>query len=298
MKKKPTLLEIGKEIGILTVAVAIIAAAVYFFLVPSHTSVSSISGLGIILSNFIPLPLSAITMILNVVLLIIGFLTCGKEFGAKTVYTSILLPLFLGLFELLFPDFESMTGSQELDVLCYILVVSIGLSILFNRNASSGGLDIVAKILNKYLRIDLGRAMSLAGMCVALSAAFVYDKKTVVLSVLGTYFNGIILDHFIFDHNKKRRVCIITEKEEALRKFIIDDLHSGATIYEAIGAYNFEKHNEIITIVDKNEYQKLMNFINREDPKAFITVYNVSNMQYQPKLRTKARPEPSETQKT
>ena len=281
--------DIIKEIVILTVAVAIIAAAVFFFLVPSHTSVSSISGLGIVLSNFIPLPLSAITMVLNVVLLIIGFLTCGKEFGAKTVYTSILLPLFIGLFELLFPDFESMTGSQELDVLCYILVVSVGLSILFNRNASSGGLDIVAKILNKYLRIDLGRAMSLAGMCVALSAAFVYDKKTVVLSVLGTYFNGIILDYFIFDNNKKRRVCIITEKEEELRKFIINDLHSGATIYEAIGAYNFEKHNEIITIVDKSEYQKLMTFINREDPKAFITVYNVSNMQYQPKIRTKEK---------
>ena len=278
-----------KEIIILTAAVAIIAAAVFFFLVPSHTSVSSISGLGIVLSNFIPLPLSAITMILNVVLLIIGFLTCGKEFGAKTVYTSILLPLFIGLFELVFPNFSSMTGSQELDVLCYILVVSIGLSILFNRNASSGGLDIVAKILNKYLHVELGRAMSLAGMCVALSAAFVYDKKTVVLSVLGTYFNGIVLDNFIFDHNKKRRVCIITEKEEELRKFIINDLHSGATIYEAIGAYNFEKHNEIITIVDKSEYQKLMTFINREDPKAFITVYNVSNMQYQPKIRSKEK---------
>ena len=273
----------------MTAAVAIIAAAVFFFLVPSHTSVSSISGLGIVLSNFIPLPLSAITMTLNVVLLIIGFLTCGKEFGAKTVYTSILLPLFIGLFELVFPNFSSMTGSQELDVLCYILVVSIGLSILFNRNASSGGLDIVAKILNKYLHVELGRAMSLAGMCVALSAAFVYDKKTVVLSVLGTYFNGIVLDNFIFDHNKKRRVCIITEKEEELRKFIINDLHSGATIYEAIGAYNFEKHNEIITIVDKSEYQKLMTFINREDPKAFITVYNVSNMQYQPKIRSKEK---------
>ena len=281
--------ELIKEIIILTVAVAIIAAAVFFFLVPSHTSVSSISGLGIVLSNFIPLPLSAITMTLNVVLLIIGFLTCGKEFGAKTVYTSILLPLFIGLFELVFPNFSSMTGSQELDVLCYILVVSIGLSILFNRNASSGGLDIVAKILNKYLHVELGRAMSLAGMCVALSAAFVYDKKTVVLSVLGTYFNGIVLDNFIFDHNKKRRVCIITEKEEELRKFIINDLHSGATIYEAIGAYNFEKHNEIITIVDKSEYQKLMSFINREDPKAFITVYNVSNMQYQPKIRSKEK---------
>mgnify|MGYP000913521248 FL=1 len=281
--KKPNPKALIKEALILTIAVAIIAAAVYFFLAPSHTSVSSISGLGIVLSNFVPLPLSAITMILNVVLLVIGFLTCGREFGAKTVYTSIMLPLFLGLFEVIFPNFESMTGSQELDVLCYILVVSIGLSILFNRNASSGGLDIVAKIMNKYLHMELGRAMSLSGMCVALSAALVYDKKTVVLSILGTYFNGIILDHFIFDHNRKRRVCIITEKEEELRQFIIQELHSGATIYEAIGAYNFEKHNEIITIVDNSEYQKLIKFINREDPKAFITIYNVSNMQYQPK---------------
>ena len=272
-----------KETGILTVAVAIIAAAVYFFLVPSHASVSSISGLGIVLSNFIPLPLSVITMIMNVVLLLIGFATCGKEFGVKTVYTSVMLPVFLGLFEMLFPNFGSMTDSQELDVLCYILVVSVGLSILFNRNASSGGLDIVAKIMNKYLHMELGKAMSLSGMCVALSAALVYDKKTVVLSVLGTYFNGIILDHFIFDHNIKRRVCIITKKEEELRKFIINDLHSGATVYEAIGAYNGQKHNEIITIVDKSEYQKLMNYMNHEDPKAFITVYNVSDMHYQPK---------------
>lgn len=272
-----------RETVILTAAVAIIAAAVYFFLLPSHASVSSISGLGIVLSNFIPLPLSAITMILNVVLLIIGFFTCGREFGAKTVYTSVMLPLFLGLFEKTFPDIGSLTDSQELDVLCYILVVSIGLSILFNRDASSGGLDIVAKIMNKYLHMDLGRAMSLSGMCVALSAALVYDKKTVVLSILGTYFNGIILDYFIFSHNVKRRVCIITKKEEALRRFIVEDLHSGATIYEAIGAYNMEKHNEIITIVDKSEYQKLMNYISREDPLAFITIYNVSDMRYQPK---------------
>ena len=283
MKKKLNYADIVKETVILTVAVAIIAAAVYFFLVPSHASVSSISGLGIVLSNFVPLQLSAITMILNVVLLIIGFFTCGREFGVKTVYTSVMLPLFLGLFEIIFPNFGSMTDSQELDVLCYILVVSVGLSILFNRNASSGGLDIVAKIMNKYLHMELGKAMSLSGMCVALSAALVYDKKTVVLSILGTYFNGIVLDHFIFDNNIKRRVCIITKKEEELRQFIIHDLHSGATIYEAIGAYKMEKRHEIITIVDKGEYQKLMKFINQEDPKAFITVYNVSNMRYQPK---------------
>lgn len=283
MKTKTDYKSILIEINILTIAIAIIAVAVYFFLVPSHTSISSMSGLGIVLSNFVPLPLSAITMILNVVLLIIGFFTCGKEFGLKTVYTSVMLPVFLGIFENIFPNTGSITNSQELDVLCYILVVSVGLSILFNRNASSGGLDIVAKIINKYFLMELGKAMSLSGMCVALSAALVYDKKTVVLSVLGTYFNGIVLDHFIFDHNIKRRVCIITKKEEELRQFIVRDLHSGATIYEAIGAYNMEKRNEIITIVDKGEYQKLMKYINQEDPEAFITVYTVSDMRYLPK---------------
>ena len=273
-----------KEIWILTVAVAIIAAAVYFFLAPSHASVSSISGLGIILTNFIPLPLSVITMVLNVVLLIIGFITCGREFGTKTVYTSILLPVFIGIFERIFPNIGSLTKTQELDVLCYVLVVSVGLSILFNMNASSGGLDIVAKIMNKYLHIELGKAMSLAGMCVALSAALVYDKKTVVLSVLGTYFNGMVVDHFIFGQNLKRRVCIITKYEEELRNFILHELHSGATIYDAIGAYNLDKRHEIITIVDKNEYQKLMNYINNLDPKAFITVYTVADMRYQQKV--------------
>ena len=237
-----------RELVIMTAAVAIVAAAVYFFLVPSHASVSSIAGLGIVLSNFVPIPLSVITMILNVILLIIGFFTCGKEFGAKTVYTSIMLPVFIGLFEKIFPGFTSMTDSQELDVLCYILVVSIGLSILFNRNASSGGLDIVAKIMNKYLHMDLGKAMSLSGMCVALSAALAYDKEL-----------------------------------DALGRFILNDLHSGATIYESIGAYNMQKRNEIITIVDRSEYQKLMAYINRLDSKAFITVYTVSDMRYQPK---------------
>ena len=284
MKKTIDTAALVKEAAILTGGVAIIAAAVYFFLVPSHASVSSISGLGIVLANFVPLPLSAITMILNVVLLIIGFFTCGREFGVKTVYTSVMLPVFIALFERLFPDIGSLTDSQELDVLCYILVVSVGLGILFNRNASSGGLDIVAKIMNKYLHMELGRAMSLSGMCVALSAALVYDKKTVVLSILGTYFNGLVLDHFIFDHNIKRRVCIITEKEEALRRFILSDLHSGATVYESYGAYNMQKRREIITIVDKNEYQKLMNYMNQEDPQAFITVYTVSDIRYRPKV--------------
>ena len=269
------------ELAILSASTLIIAAAVFFFLVPSHASVSSISGLAIVLKNFVPLPVSAITMILNVVLLIAGFLTCGNEFGVKTVFTSILLPIYLAVFERLFPDFQSLTGSDALDVVCYIFTVSIGLAILFNRNASSGGLDIVAKMMNKYLHMELGSAISMSGLVVALSSALVYDKRTVVLSVLGSYLNGLVLDHFIFGQNIKRRVCIVSlTHEEEICQFILRTLHSGATLYDARGAYTGEIHTEIITIVDKHEYQKLMDYVIRTDPDAFVTVYNVSNMRY------------------
>ncbi|MCI8864614.1 MAG: YitT family protein [Lachnospiraceae bacterium] len=273
-----------RELFVMTGATLIIAAAVFFFLIPSHAAVSSVSGLAIVLSNFVPLSISAVTMVLNLILLVAGFLLCGHEFGFKTVYTSVLLPVFIGLFEFLFPQNQSISGDAMLDVACYIFVVSIGLSILFNRNASSGGLDIVAKILNRYLHMDLGKAMGLSGMAVALSSALVYDKKTVVLSILGTYLNGMVLDHFIFGQNIKRRVCIISKDKEAqIRDWILYTLKSGATIYQAKGAYDGMVRNEIITIVDKSEYQKLMQYIIREDPGAFITVYNVSDMRYIPK---------------
>ena len=279
MKKLDTV----KEFIIITLATVIVAAAVFFFLIPSHVSVGSISGLAIVLGNFVPLNISVITLILNTLLLILGFLFIGREFGAKTVYTSFLLPVVLGVFEMMFPNNQSITNDAFLDVLCYIFVVSIGLALLFNRNASSGGLDIVAKFLNKYFRMDLGKAMSLAGMCVALSSALVYDKKIVVLSVLGTYLNGIALDHFIFGFNIKKRVCIISQREEEIRDFILHHLHSGATIYEAIGAYDGKPRKEIITIVDKNEYATLMTYVLKTDKNAFVTVYTVNEIIYRPK---------------
>lgn len=276
-------LALAKEYAMITLGTGIIACAVYFFMMPSHVSVGSISGLAIILTNFIPMSVSSITMIMNVFLLILGFLTIGKEFGVKTVYTSILLPAMLGILERLFPNFPSIMADPFLDMVCYIFVVSVGLAILFNRNASSGGLDIVAKILNKYLHMELGKAMSLSGILVALSSALVYDKKIVVLSLLGTYLNGIVVDRFIFGFNLKKRVCIISEKEAEIRQFIVKELHSGATVYEVLGAYNMEPRKEVITIVDKNEYLKLMNFIEKTDKDAFITIYDVNKIIYRPK---------------
>ena len=272
-----------KEYAIITVGTIIIAAAVYFFMLPSHVTVGSASALALVLSNFVPLPVSALTFILNTGLLIVGFFLIGKEFGAKTVYASILLPAAMRVYEILFPDFQSITQDPFLDVMGYILIVGIGLAFLFSCNASSGGLDIVAKILNKYLRMDLGRAMSMSGMVVALSSALCYDKKIVVLSVLGTYFGGLILDHFIFGMNLKRRVCILSPKEEEITQYILHELHSGATIYEAIGAYDNKVRREIVTIVDKLEYRRLMDYVRKTDPKAFITVYSVNEISYQPK---------------
>lgn len=272
-----------KELAIITVGNIIVAAAVFFFMLPSHVSVGSATALAMVLSNFIPLSVSTITLIMNLVLLVIGFLLIGPEFGAKTVYCAILMPAVLGIFENLFPNFQSLTQDPLLDVICYILVVGVGLSILFSRNASSGGLDIVAKIINKYLKIDLGQAMSASGMMVALSSALCYDSKTVILSILGTYFGGMIVDHFIFGINIKRRVCVISVHLDRIVDFVLHDLHSGATLNEIIGAYDNTPRREMITIVDKQEYRRLMDFIREIDPKAFVTVYSVSDMRYMPK---------------
>lgn len=272
-----------KEFIIITFADIIVGVAVFFFLVPSKLSIGSISGLAIVLSNLVPLTISQLTMIMNVALLIVSFLLVGKDFGIKTVYTSILLPIVIGVFEVVFPNNQSLTGDQALDGIGYCLVVSIGLSMLFTRNASSGGLDIIAKLMNKFLRMDLGKAMGLSGMAVALSSALVYDTKTVVLSVFGTYFSGIVLDHFIFGSTLKKRVCIISQKHDEILAFILHELHSGATQYHAYGTYTDTMRMEINTIVDKTEYMKLINFITKTDPDAFVTIYAVNEMMYKPK---------------
>lgn len=281
MKSKTVL----REFALITLGTAIIAAAVFFFMQPAHLAMGSVAGLAVVLEQFLPLSVAAISMIVNVALLLLGFLLIGREFGARTVYTSLLLPIFLWLLELRFPENTSLTNDAFVDMACCLFVVSFGQSILFSQNASSGGLDIVGKILNKFFRVNIGKAIAAVGMAIALSSALVYDKKTVVLSVLGTYLSGIVLDYFIFGTNTKRKVCIISHKQREIIAFLLDTLHSGATLYDAHGAYGGFSGAEIVTIVDKNEYRQLMDFLAREDPAAFVTVYTVSEVLYRPKPR-------------
>ena len=272
-----------QDMAVITFATFIVAVAVYFFMMPNNLAIASIAGLAVVLQNFIPLSVATISLIFNVGLLIIGFIFVGREFGGKTVYTSVILPIFVGILEKLFPKYNGLTGDPFLDMICYIFIVSIGLSLLFNHNASSGGLDIIVKRLNKYLHIDKGKAMSIAGMLVSLSAIFAYDTKTVVLSVLGTYLNGIILDYFLFGTNIKKKVCILSAKNEEIKKYILKNMHSGATLYKVIGAYNNEEHEEVVAIVNKREYGVLMQYIRRTDPDAFVTVSTINEVMYKPK---------------
>lgn len=277
-----------KEYALITFGAVVSAAAIYFFMLPSHVAIGSGSALAMVLSNFIPLPVSVISLSLNIIFLILGFVLIGPEFGAKTVYTTILVPLSLGVFEIFFPNFQSLTEDPLIDMICYLLVVGIAMAILFSNNASSGGLDIVAKIMNKYLRMELGTAISVSGLAVALTTIFAYDTKTVVLSLLGTYLSGIVVDRFIFGLNIKRRVCILSQDHmQEIVDYILHELHSGASLYDVIGAYDNITRREILTIVDNNEYRKLMEFVKKTDPKAFVTVYSVNELRYQPKVKNK-----------
>lgn len=267
-----------REYGIITAGTLVIAAAVYFFMIPSNVIVGSLSGLVIVLANFISLPISVMTFILNAVLLVIGFIFIGKEFGAKTVYTSALLPLFLFVFEKAVPGNASLTNDIFIDTICYVLVVSIGLAMLFNANASSGGLDIAAKILNKYMHVEIGKAMTITGMCVAVSSVLIYDKKSVIMSILATYVNGIVIDNFIGGFNRRKRVCILSDHYEVIQRFIVEELKRGVTLYKATGGYNSEERTEIQTILTQSEYGKLLEYLHSIDMKAFVTVSTVNEV--------------------
>ena len=272
-----------KDFIVITLGALASAAAIFFFMLPSNIAIGSASALAMVLNNFIPVPVSVLNLAINVVLLVIGFILVGSEFGVKTVYTAIMVPVFMWIFEQFFPDFQSLTNDPILDVLCYVLIVGMAMAVLFSTNASSGGLDIVAKIINKYFGMELGKAGALVGIAVALTSAFCSDTKTVILSVLGTYFGGVVVDHFIFGLNIKRKVCVISPKLDVIVNYILHELHSGATINEIIGAYDKTPKREIITIVDKHEYRRLMDYIRKRDPSAFVTVYSVSSISYTPK---------------
>ncbi len=264
-----------KEILIMLGGMLIVSGAIYYIMMPSHMVIGSLSGLVLVLAQFIPLKISTLTLILNVILLILGFILIGKEFGAKTVITSLLMPLYFWIFEHISPNPAELTNDILVNLFCYVIMLSLGQMILFNINASSGGLDIVGKILNKYLYIDIGKSCMIAGFVIAGSSILVYDKNTLIVSLLGTYFGGVILDQFMDGSHIRKRVNVISPKYPEIQKFIVEKLNRGATLYRAIGAWDGSEKFELVTILQKNEYAQLLEFISQTDPEAFVTVSTV-----------------------
>ena len=277
-KKNISKKDILYEYAFITVAMLIISASIYFFLIPSKVVIGSISGLAMVLAELTGFSISMLTMALNVVLLVIGFLLVGKEFGVKTVYTSMLLPVFLGIFEVICPLSGSVTGNNVYDVVAYILVAGFGQAILFNVNASSGGIDIVAKIISKYTRMEIGKAVTLAGMVTAMSSIFVYGPGCLVVSMLATYANGQVIDYFIGGINKKKRICILSKNYEEIQNFILNEMRRGITLYTAKGAFQQEEQTELVTIMTVNEYKTLMNYLHESDFKVFMTISTVNEV--------------------
>ena len=274
MKSKNTI----REFAVITFAMLLVSAAVYFFMVPSKIVMGSVAGLALVISKLSGISISALTFLLNAILLVIGFLLIGKDFGAKTVYTSVLLSVFLWMFEHLIPVTESVTGNQVFDLVAYTLVVALGQAMLFHVNASSGGLDIVAKILNKFTHVVLGKAVMCSGFVTAMTSILVYDVPTLIVSLLGTYSNGVAVDYFIDGFKKRKRVCIISDDYKEIQHYIIHDLKRGATLYTAQGAYDEKHRTELVTILAQQEYRLLLHYLHTTNKNEFVTVSPVNEV--------------------
>ena len=279
-----------KELVIMTVAMFIAAAAVYYFLLPSNLVIGSITGLSMVIASLfsaagIPVKVSVVIVLINALLLVLAWLLIGAEFGAKTVYTALILGPFVDVWEkilpyqtLLDPGQTSVMGDPWFDLLCFVLVLSASQTILFNINASTGGLDILAKIVNKYLHFDIGTSVSVAGALICCTAFAVNPFRLVVIGLIGTWINGLALDYFTASLNRRKRVCIISSRHEEIRKYIIEDLQRGCSLYEVTGGYNGHKNVEIQSLLTQNEFADLMSYLKQNDIHGFITAGNVSEI--------------------
>ena len=290
-----------KELFIMTAGMTIAAAAVYYFLMPSNLIMGSITGLSMVLSNLftaagLPVKVSVMVTIINAILLVLAWVLIGKEFGAKTVYTALILGPLIEFWEkvlpaqkLMEPGATSMMGDIWFDLLCFVLVLSISQTILFHINASTGGLDILAKIVNKYLHFDIGTSVSVAGAIICCTAFAVNPFRLVIIGLIGTWINGLTLDYFTAGLNRRKRVCIISSQHERIRQYIIEELQRGCSLYEVTGGYNGHQNVEVQALLTKDEFASLMDFIKVNDIHGFITAGNVSEIYGEWNMKTRKK---------
>lgn len=281
-----------KELFIMTIGMFIAAAGVYYFLVPSKLVVGSISGLSIVLSALftnagIAVKVSTIVLIINAILLIMAYFLIGSEFGIKTAYTALILGPMMDIWEKIYPyanlidtnsAIPSVMGDLWFDLICFVLILSASQAIMFSINASTGGLDILAKIVNKYFHFDIGMSVTIAGVIICCTAFFVNPFRLVIIGLIGTWINGLIVDYFMMSISRKKRVCIISKDTEVIRDFIINKIGRGCSIYQVKGGFSGDVNEEIQSLLTKDEFADLMKWLRENEVQAFITAGNVSEV--------------------
>jgi uncharacterized membrane-anchored protein YitT (DUF2179 family) len=277
MNKKNVALKPIYEYLILTFASFLMGFGIYFFRFPNNFSFGGVTGMAVILARFIPLSASTITFILNILLLILGVLVLGKSFGLKTAYTTIMLSVSMSLFEFLFPMSGPLTDEPILECCYAVILPALASAIIFNMDASSGGTDIIAMILNKYAPINIGTALLMADFLVAVSA-FSFSVKTGLFSALGWFAKSLVIDGVIESINKCKVFTIVCTNPDIITDFITKELDRSATISEAVGAYTHDKRYVVTSIVSRSQAVRLRNFIRCTEPDSFITITNSSEI--------------------
>lgn len=265
-----------KEYFIITFGLILVAAGIHFFLVPHNLAAGGLTGLAMVINHYFPtLSIGVLMFIGNIFFFVIGFIFIGKGFGVKTIYSSLMLSVIIAIFEKVMPVTKPISEDILINLIFGILIGAIGMAIVFNENASTGGTDIPAKILNKYFNIEIGKGLLIIDFIVTGLAVIAFGATTGMYALLGVIVNGTVVDYVIDGLNITKRIEIISSDCESIRKYIIEDLERSATLYRAVGAYNLEERDVIVTVMGKKEFIRLKNHIKSIDPRAFIITHNV-----------------------
>lgn len=269
-----------KKFIIINFGLLIMTIGLYFFLMPSNLAVGGATGLAMILSYLIPsIPMGVILGVLNVILFITAFIVLGKEFGGYTVYASLALSAMIGLFEIIYPMTAPFTDDLFINLIFGILITGVGMGFVFNQNASTGGTDIVAKIINKYTNVAIGKSLLISDFLITLFAGFVFGARLGMYALLGIVINSFVIDKMISGFNVKINMMIISKELDTINDFILNSAGRGTTIYHAIGGYSKDDKRIINTIVSRSEYIKIRDFIRSVDPKAFVSISHVTEVE-------------------
>ncbi|QSX05795.1 YitT family protein [Sedimentibacter sp. zth1] len=257
------------------VGTSIAASGIFYFLAPESIAIGGVTGFSLVMTSYLPLPLSTVTFISNVILLILGFVFCGREFGGKTIFAVINLSLIMYIMENLFPIYGPITDETLLNLIIGVILFAAGLAIVFNQNASTGGTDILAKIFNKYFNLNFGTALLVADAIVVFMAIFTFGIKEGILGILGWFLKGLLINYFIDGFTIKKEVVIISNKSNEVKDFIFNNINRGVTVYKAEGGYTHESKDIIVTVLSKNQYFKLKKDLKTIDPSVFVLIRNV-----------------------